>query len=423
MFANKEIRDKLRRQRESLKRQKREERERKKRHKKHKKLKEKYKKSHSRRQESKIHHRKRKPRRPFWNKIKRQYSKTVSRIRKKGFPFIWAIRGLKKQNETAKNRDRIFLDWYDFLSIIWRTILTKKYFWRLPQSESSIFKQWPVKKTCTPRECFPALAFNSLGAFVLSFFLFFWLHQFYSLLAAKLYGLNMVFYNTFSIYSLRTISSEWSGVNIVFISAFAPIMIFLTGAGMRNYYLNTYFRGNFARLFFAWAFVHSLLFSLGSYLVGALTNTGFVYAIKWMFMSDLYSPQVISIFLVFSLILIMAGRQIPSLFYIASPCSTIIRTHNRDAFLGLVMLFPWIAGFSGILILNYPRLPAAFWLYGAIMGLILIPAYINRIPKSAEMVTKPNYCRHGMQTRFFWLLMGIALWIASRFYFYYGIEI
>ncbi len=418
MFANKEIRDKLRRQRESLKRQKREERERKKRHKK---LKDRYEKGKKKQAKSKSRHRKHKKTATLI--LKQFYSKTIIRIKKWQIPLIWIFRGLKPRQETLKNRDYIFLDWCDFFKNFWTHTFSQKYFWKLPQAYETTFEELPAKKKCTPRQCFPAFAFNSLAAFVISFFLMFWLHQLYSLLAAKLYNLGMVFYNTFSIYSLRTISSEWTGVNIVFISAFAPMMIFLTGAGLRKYYFNSHIRSNFSRLFFAWALIHSLLFSFGSYLVGALTNTGFVYAAKWMFMTDIYSPQVLSIFMVFSLILIFVGRHIGSLFYISSPCSLFLRRHNRDPFLGMVMFFPWIAGVSGILILNYPRIPAAFCLYGIILGLILIPAYINRVPKAFEMITKPNYCRSGIHSRLLWLIIGIGLWLASRFYFYYGIEL
>ncbi len=414
----KEIKAKLRRERASLKRQRIQEKEEQARKKRHRKIKAEYRKKN----QTKSIQKKRRNR-PLKIRIA-SFIKRLKKFRvKKLIPFLWFWKGFRKQERNSTNRDSIFIDWIGFFKGFYSEVLLKKYFWSLPSSYSGRTSSLPVKKVCTPEQCLSSFAFNSLSAFLLSMFLVFWLAQFYNLLGAKLYDLSMVFFNSYSIYSLKTTSGAWSGVNIMVISSFGPVMVLLTGLIIRSMFIRRYFRFNFIRLLFVWLYIHSLLFSLGSYHVGALTNTGFVYAVKWMFMSNLYSLQVLVFFFLFGIILVLLGRKIPSLFYMASPCSLFLRKHNRGAFLSLVMLFPWLCGFGFILLLNYPKTPPAFWLYGIILGLLLVPAYINRFPAGAELISKKNYCRTGIKTLFFWLFLATVLWLSARFIFWNGVEV
>ncbi len=413
----KEIKAKLRRERASLKRQRIQEKEERARKKRHRKIKAEYRKKN----QTKSIQKKRRNR-PLKIRIA-SFIKRLKKFRvKKLIPFLWFWKGFRKQERNSTNRDSIFIDWIGFFKGFYSEVLLKKYFWSLPSSYSKLTSSLPAKKTCTPEQCLSSFAFNSLSAFLLSWFFMFWLSQFYNLLGAKLYDLSMVFFNTYAIYSLKTTSGAWSGVNIMVISSFGPVMVLLTGLIIRSIFIRRYFRFNFIRLLFVWLYIHSLLFSLGSYHVGALTNTGFVYAVKWMFMSNLYSMQVLAFFFIFGIVLVLFGRKTPSLFYMASPCSLFLRKHNRNVFLSFVMLFPWLFGFAFIFLLNYPKAPAAFWLYEIVLGLLLVPAFINRFPAGAELIRKKNYCRTGIKVLFFWFLFATVLWLTARFIFWNGVE-
>jgi len=191
------------------------------------------------------------------------------------------------------------------------------------------------------------LAFTLLQSstyFILSFLLVYVVYQAITILAAYAFNIPTVWYYYRVQFPLFSGSHLYTRTALIIIFSSGPLL----SLGLAFLFLKFYFSGKNnnpgLKLFFLWGFINGANFFFGSYIVGFITRTEFIYSTEWIFMSSIFDIEEIIFTVIAITISLLIGRLATPLFLLTTGSEKIIIPRFRLFFILNQVLFPWLIG-------------------------------------------------------------------------------
>lgn len=223
---------------------------------------------------------------------------------------------------------------------------------------------------------------NSLGLFLLSYLLVYFIYQFSAIIAASGFGIDSVLYYYELYFPIGNYSPLWSRLNIIAITFISPLVSLGIAIILLRGILPGEKPGAQARLFFLWTAYHGATHFLGAFVAGIVTDLGFGYVANWLYMNV---PLKLLISLVFLFILVVTGYY-STRFAIETipPAQRNNKSRGRKA-LFFRFLMPWLIGAALLIIVKIPDSTPQhedIMIYDAViiasMGFLVIPLLFNK---------------------------------------------
>ena len=232
----------------------------------------------------------------------------------------------------------------------------------------------------------------------------------------------MVWYYYQLKFPLYTYSNLYTRAALVTIFGSGPaVSLVLAIVFMRLFFYKNLYSKSF-QLFYLWGIINGLNMFFGAYIVGFLTRTEFIYTSEWLLMSSVFDVEEI-IFTTLSLaIMVLAGRQLTSMFLVSSGSVTLVTPEYRLFFIICQLFLPWMAGGVIFFLITTPTYYIPFLLKTITPGLLLIPSLFtynslrNENIHSSGLIRR-NYFRWGI------LIVVVALLFFYRVVLNFGLKI
>jgi hypothetical protein len=116
------------------------------------------------------------------------------------------------------------------------------------------------------------------------------------------------------------------------------------------------------KLFCLWGFICGVNFFFGSYIVGFITRTEFIYSSEWIFMSSMFDVEEIFFTILSITMSLLIGRLVTPLFLMSSSSELLIKPKFRLFYIIAQVFIPWVLGVIVFQILTTPEhyLPLTF---------------------------------------------------------------
>jgi hypothetical protein len=220
------------------------------------------------------------------------------------------------------------------------------------------------RENAPKRRRFALISFNSTVLFILAYLFLFLVSQAITVIAASFFNYPTTVYY-YEIY-FNIDPETWYHDSVKTIFSAGPLVNFVVGITFLIIYTNVREASGPFKLFFLWAFLHSVNMLFGALLVGTLFETGVGHVISWMYIMDtgkvLYS--IISIFF-----LVIAGIISTKQFLISgNTYYNEINKNNRTSFILSQVFMPYLLGNIFLVLLRQPR----FIFYDTFIGIALI---------------------------------------------------
>ena len=227
---------------------------------------------------------------------------------------------------------------------------------------------------------------NSLIMFLFSYLLCHVVYQGATVLAALSNSIRATLFPGHI--EFKIFDSQWSKTAVITTYAAGPFLclamgfIFIT---LFNYYKQ---KRGLKKVFFLWAYIHSLNFFFGGLLAGTVVSGGFWYAVSWTVLSD---ALVWFIAFIFMLVLIGIGIFSAPAFLFSCDSMTLMKFANRQKMLFTTVFFPWMAGFLVLVLIKFPDFRLFEGMHLLTLALVLIPVYfLNQHNLFSKTVNEPR---------------------------------
>jgi hypothetical protein len=147
----------------------------------------------------------------------------------------------------------------------------------------------------------------------------------------------------------------YSRVALISIFASGPILSLSLAFLFLKLFFNKKFKNHGLKLFFLWGFINGANFFFGSYVVGFITRTEFIYSTEWLFMSSMFDVEEIFFTVIAIIICLLIGRLVTPLFIFTASSEKIIEPRFRLFFILNQVLFPWLIGIIVFYLLTTPE--------------------------------------------------------------------
>ncbi|MEA5111900.1 hypothetical protein SDC9_22646 [bioreactor metagenome] len=238
---------------------------------------------------------------------------------------------------------------------------------------------------------------NSLGLFLLSYMVVYFIYQFAAIIAASGFGIDSVLYYYELYFPIGNYSPLWSRLNIIAITFISPLISLGIAIILLRGILPREKPGVQARLFFLWTAYHGATHFLGAFVAGIVTDLGFGYVANWLYMN--VSIKLL-ISLVFLFILVVTGYH-STRFAIETiaPAQRNNKSRVRKA-LFFRFLLPWLIGAALLIIVKTPDATPQhedIMIYDTViiasMGFLVIPLLFNQKARPRPFGNRMNYYR------------------------------
>jgi hypothetical protein len=247
---------------------------------------------------------------------------------------------------------------------------------------------------------------NSLALFLLSFLLVYYVHQFATILTARIFNIPTKLYSYRIDWPLYTYSYLYSRRALIVIFGMGPLLCLLMGIGAYRLFLTVRFKTVFLKSFLLWTAFHAFNLFFGAYIVGVITRTGFIYTSEWLFLSNVFDVEEIVMMIVSIIVLLIAGYFSTRQFLLASDVSEIIEPRYRILYLMTKVLIPWLAGTLILYGVNIPKNPLELVMLYGTSSLIVFPIFSNYNTTTMQMLKLPHVPR---KFRIGWIYILVTL--------------
>lgn len=254
---------------------------------------------------------------------------------------------------------------------------------------------------------------NSLALFLLSFLLVYYVHQFATILTARIFNIPTKLYSYRIDWPLYTYSYLYSRRALIVIFGMGPLLCLLMGIGAYRLFLAVRFRTVFLKSFLLWTTFHAFNLFFGAYIVGVITRTGFIYTSEWLFLSNVFDVEEIVLMIVSIVILLIAGYFSTRQFLLASDASGIIEPRYRILYLMSKVLIPWLSGTLILYGVNIPKNPLELVMLYGTSSLIVFPIFSNYNTTTMQMLKLPHVPRK-FRVGWIYILVTLAAIFATR---------
>lgn len=230
---------------------------------------------------------------------------------------------------------------------------------------------------------------NSIGLFLLSFLLVYYVHQFATIFAARAFNIPTKLYSYRIDWPLYTYSYLYTRKALIVIFGMGPFVCLLLGIAAYRLFLWSRFRTVHLKIFALWTAFNSFNMFFGAYVVGVITRTGFIYTSEWLFLSNVFDVEEIVLMIVSIVVLLIAGYYSTKQFLYAANSAAIIEPKVRLVYVIVAVLIPWLLGNLVLYIVNIPKNPVELVLLYSTSALIIIPLFSNYNTTTMQMLKLP----------------------------------
>ena len=247
----------------------------------------------------------------------------------------------------------------------------------------------------------------STASFVISWLLIYILYQGATIFTARLFHIPVVWYYYRVKFPLLFYSSLYSRSHLIFIFSSGPLIsLFLAFIFKLLFYSRDSSSKNF-KLFYLWGMINGLNMFFGSYIVGVITRTEFIYTSEWILMNNPFDIREMIIMIIFIIIMLVIGFQITSMFLVSSGSMILVTSENRPVLILFQIILPWIAGVMIFFLVMIPKYYLPFHLKTITPLLFLIPSLFTYNSSRNEIAVALGRIH---RTRFrWWIIIGVAV--------------
>jgi len=265
------------------------------------------------------------------------------------------------------------------------------------------------------------LIINSTSVFILAYLFVYFFSQFVTIFTASQFDISTELFYFGLDWPLATYSIKYTETALVIIFASAPLVALLSGALL--FQLFKAFRGiaGYMKLFILWSSIHFFNLFFGAFTAGAISRTGFIYAIEWAFKTapmDVFETTVLVVVLIISFFI---AKSFTYPFLCASNSRNLVKPNVRWMYLISQAIIPWIIGTIIIMISLIPSAPLSALMLTPLMAFLVVPIMSNINTAENETVNLP-FRRIRTKPRWLLLIFSIALVIILKVIFEGGIR-
>lgn len=241
---------------------------------------------------------------------------------------------------------------------------------------------------------------NNTALYIITFMLIHGLYHGATALVALVFEIK-VFYGLSAVRYFKP-ENNWSIFQVVAVFTAGPAVCLLAARFFTILLRFVHDKRTFWKTFVFWGILHSINYSVGSVLSGALTHSGVWHAMQWLLNGQL----LITFLAVWAVPLLLIGGLIFTIpFLKCCDSRTLILYPNRKKLMQTSLMGPWLAG---SLILNFQKFPYNTLyeqvLYGT-MVFLLIPIYIF----SKECLVEVNVDGPRRTRLEWWIILPVLL--------------
>lgn len=304
---------------------------------------------------------------------------------------------------------RIYSSRKEKLKVAYFSVLDFLYLIRYISKEKEL--RWGFLKTLV----------NSTFLFVLAFFVIYFLSQLITIYIAQLFDIPTVLYSYRIFWPLYTYSTLYTRMALIVIFGTGPFVCLLIGIVFYRIFLWIRRFNLIAKTFLLWLVFHAFNMFFGSYIVGVITRTGFIYTTEWLFLSDVFDTEEIVFLIVSIVVLVIIGYFSTKHFISATNSSPILEPKLRLHYLISIALLPWFLGNSVLYFLNFPHNPFELSLLYLVSILMIIPIFTNYNSLLIQMIKLPQL---STKSKYGWIyiIVTIIVVISIRLIIFKGIK-
>jgi hypothetical protein len=227
------------------------------------------------------------------------------------------------------------------------------------------------------------------------------MYQAVTILVASSFNIPTIWYYYRVKFPLFSGSQLYTRAALISIFASGPLVSLALSFLFLKLFFNRKLRSQNLKLFYLWGFINGANFFFGSYIVGFITRTEFIYSTEWIFLSSMFDVEEIIFTVIAFTILLLIGRLVTPLFLLSSSSEKLISPGFRLFYvLGQVFL-PWIIGVIAFQVLTTPEHYLPLTLKTLTPFLILIPSLFTHNSVRNENiqisgVARKNYLRWSL---------------------------
>ena len=253
---------------------------------------------------------------------------------------------------------------------------------------------------------------QSTAWYLISFLVLYVVYQCITILLAGSFNIPVIWNYDKLDWPLYTWSPLYTRTALVFIFGAGPVASLIFAFIFLGMFLFWIKNTTAYHIFFLWCFINGLNLFFGSYLVGVITRTEFIYTSEWLFMSRMLDKEEIIFGLLSLVAMFVAGRVVSPLLLITSSSLTLLNKRYRFFYIFGTAVVPWLSGILVFYLLSFPDHYLPLILKTITPGFIVLPLLFN-----FNSITNENAQTRGLVRRhaFCW---SIIILVAALLFFY-----
>lgn len=252
------------------------------------------------------------------------------------------------------------------------------------------------------------IIFNSAASYLLSYLFVYLMFQLTTILFSYIYDIPTTLFHNRIGYNVRPEAWTFDSVKVIFTSG--NLLLFLMTITFLVIIFKAMEYDGFLRLFFVWAFIHSVSMLLGSLIIGAFNFEGFGIVMSYLYLTD--TIKMLLLFCGLLLLLIIGMLMVKPLLFTANIYYRFLSPDMRPAFRMNQFILPFLISTPILFFIKFP-----LTLYDALMLLvpffILLPMFwgIGRFPVFYFEETKKSInLKYGLITFTVLLFLIYRIW-------------
>jgi hypothetical protein len=223
---------------------------------------------------------------------------------------------------------------------------------------------------------------TSTSAYLITFVITFLLHNVLTVVTASFFDIPSVLFHSKIYWPLSTYSTLYYRGALIVIFGLAPMLMLFLSIFVLLKLFRKKNRKYFINLIIIWSFVHLLNLFFGAYADGVITRTGFIYATEWIFMNSGVSKVEVIFVFISVVFMLFASIILQRQFIKISFSSTLIEKRFRFWYLFFTSVLPWMFGTGFLFLYGLPQLKIEYVLLPLFIGIFVLPTLIGfRSPK------------------------------------------
>lgn len=256
------------------------------------------------------------------------------------------------------------------------------------------------------------LVLLSTAWYLLAFLSVYLLYQLITIIVASSFNVPVIWSYDRLIWPLSNWSPLWTRRALVFIFGIGPFISLTFAFFFLGMFLFRIKKTTRFHIFFLWCFILGLNMFFGSYIVGVITRTEFIYTSEWIFLSNVFDKEEIIFSFLSLAIMFLTGRLVAPLMLITSPSLQLLQPRYRFFYFFGTMIVPWLCGIFLFFIFTLPEHYLPFVLKTITPGFILVPVLLSYKSLANESIEDVGLVR---RYSFRWSILIIV--VALLFFF------